>query len=91
MIIRLSRRKSPCRQDTESGLGVLQLVKMHAAGQISLQLFKQLSANVVGYHEEVPIVVDEPPAAETGVWGRAVGRGGAGGATANSTSPLAGP
>ena len=52
-------------EDTESGLGVLQLVKMHAAGQISLELFKQLAANVVGYHEELPIVVDEPPAAET--------------------------
>ena len=52
-------------EDTESGLGVLQLVKMHAAGQISLELFKNLAANVVGYHEELPIVVDEAPAAET--------------------------
>ena len=52
-------------EDTESGLGVLQLVKMHAAGQISLELFWQLAANVVGYHEELPIVADEPPAAET--------------------------
>ena len=41
--------------DTEGGLAVCQLIKMHARGQISLEMFKQLTASVAGCSAELPI------------------------------------
>ena len=53
-------------EDTESGLGVLQLVKMHAAGQISLELFKSIqlglwSVRSCPWSNVLPIVGLEGP------------------------------
>ena len=55
--------------DTDAGLPVRQLLKMFASGDLSLAEFKQLTKNVIGCDEEVPIDVtgDDPPDAETEV------------------------
>lgn len=42
-------------EDTASGLPVRQLLKMFANGDIDLATFKQLTKQVVGCDEEVPI------------------------------------
>ena len=44
--------------DTDSGLAVCQLLKLHAAGTIDDALFRQLTKAVGGFNEELPIVLD---------------------------------
>ena len=41
--------------DTESGLAVGHLLKMHAKGDITTAEFKQYTRNVIGFDPEVPI------------------------------------
>ena len=46
-------------ENTESGLAVQQLLKMKAKGQISLAQFLELTKEVAGTTDELPIIISK--------------------------------